>query len=140
MKPKLPKDHPYKDGRTCTTCNTFKAASQYYIQRDTKAKDGIAMRSKCKQCDEERKYKAHIKKTYGITFEVYTEMFDSQKGCCKICTSRISNSRTGRLFVDHCHKTGTVRGLLCSSCNHGLGLFKDSPTLLKKAIAYLEEE
>lgn len=139
MKLKLPEDHPYKEGRTCTTCNTFKAACQFRIEKDSRAKGGISMRSKCKQCDEARKYKAHIKRTYGITFEDYEQMFDNQKGCCKICNSRISNSRTGRLFVDHCHKTGTVRGLLCSSCNHGLGLFKDSPTLLKKAIAYLEE-
>lgn len=96
------------------------------------------MRSKCKECDEFRKYKRFVQKTYGISYEDYLELFDKQNGCCAICKSKVSSSRTSRLFIDHCHDTLKVRGLLCSACNHGLGLFKDSPSVLKRAISYLE--
>ena len=137
---KLPKDHPYAGGRECTECGIFKDASQYSVERDKRVATGVAMRSKCKPCNEAIKYKSFIKRTYGITFDDYEKMFDAQGGCCKICKSRISSSRTTRLFVDHCHDTGNVRGLLCSSCNHGLGLFKDRQTLLKRAITYLESD
>jgi hypothetical protein len=135
---KLPENHPYKDGRVCTECKQFKPANQYALERDKRAFGGITMRSKCRPCNETVKYKAFIKRTYGITYEDYEEMLTSQKGCCAICKSKISSSRTSRLYVDHCHDTMKVRGLLCSSCNHGLGLFKDSPSILKRAIDYLE--
>lgn len=54
-------------------------------------------------------------------------------GKCGICRNR------RKLIVDHDHKTGKVRGLLCSACNSGIGCFKDNPKYLKKAIAYLAE-
>ena len=137
QKIKLPEGHPYKNGRTCTSCEEFKPASQYTLERDSRAFGGVSMRSKCKPCNEFRKYKGFIKKTYGITYEQYEELLEQQNHCCAICKSKVSSSRTSRLFVDHCHSSLEVRGLLCSSCNHGLGLFKDSPTLLKRAIKYL---
>ena len=135
---KLPNNHPYKGGRECTECGEFKPAHQYSLEKDKRAFGGIAMRSKCRPCNETIKYKSFIKRTYGITYEDYEKMLDNQKGCCAICKSRISSARTSRLYVDHCHSTMKVRGLLCSSCNHGLGLFKDSPSLMKRAINYLE--
>jgi len=140
QKIRLPQDHPYKNGRTCTTCGKHKPASQYSLQNDSRAFGGVSMRSKCKPCNEFRKYKGHIKKTYGITYEQYEELLEQQNHCCAICKSKVSSSRTSRLFVDHCHNSLEVRGLLCSSCNHGLGLFKDSPTLLKRAINYLSSD
>lgn len=138
MSIKLPNNHPHSRGRECTTCGIFKPASQYTLSRDSRSFGGVAMRSKCKTCDEFRKYKRFIKKTYDFSFEQYEEMFDRQGGCCAICKSKVSSTRTSRLFIDHCHDTLKIRGLLCSQCNHGLGLFKDSSTLLKKAIEYLE--
>lgn len=140
MSLKLPKDDYRNKPRTCTTCFKTKGISQFKLERDKRATNNIAVRSKCKTCDEFRKYKRFIKKTYDITWETYEEMFDNQNGCCAVCKSKISSSRTTRLFVDHCHDTHKVRGLLCSSCNHGLGLFKDSPTILKAAINYLESD
>lgn len=50
---------------------------------------------------------------------------------CDLC------GEVGPLHVDHCHKTGAVRGVLCHLCNTGLGSFRDSPTLLARAINYL---
>jgi len=137
QKIKLPEGHPHKDGRTCTSCGEFKPASQFTLERDSRAFGGVSMRSKCKPCNEFRKYKGFIKRTYGITYEQYEKLLEQQNHSCAICKSKISSSRTSRLFVDHCHDSLEVRGLLCSSCNHGLGLFKDSPTLLKRAIHYL---
>lgn len=74
------------------------------------------------------------KKDFGITIEDYDKMFKKQKGLCAICGLPENKIR---LSVDHCHDTGEVRGLLCGSCNRGLGLFRDNCELLKKAINYL---
>ena len=137
---KLPKDDYRNKPRLCTTCKKTKGISQFKLERDTRATNNLAVRSKCKQCDELRKYKRFIKKTYDISWEDYEEMLDAQNSCCAICKSQVSSKRTARLFVDHCHDSLKVRGLLCSACNHGLGLFKDSPTILKAALNYLESD
>lgn len=85
-----------------------------------------------------------FKAAYGITIEQYNHMFDRQKGLCYICGKKETavhkitlNPR--KLAVDHCHKTGKVRALLCASCNGGLGNFHDDPALLRAAISYLEK-
>lgn len=78
-------------------------------------------------------------RTFGITIEDYKQMNEEQGGKCAICGSEIGDAMGNRLYVDHNHKTGKVRGLLCSDCNFGIGKFRDSPELMKKAIRYLEE-
>jgi len=70
----------------------------------------------------------------GLTAQEYEDMFVSQKGVCAIC--RLKDSKQ-RLAVDHNHKTGKIRGLLCGKCNKGLGLFDDAHILLTKASQYL---
>ncbi len=137
MKIKLPKDDPRNHPRVCTTCNKEKDSSEFKLERDRRAQNGISQRSKCRECDEFRKYKRFIEKTYQFTYTEYEELFDKQGGKCAICENKLGNARASRLFVDHCHETLKVRGLLCSSCNHGLGLFKDSPKLLQRAVNYL---
>ena len=83
---------------------------------------------------------------YGITLEEYDRMAENQGGVCAICGNKDiligpdGTSKIRRLAVDHCHDTNKVRGLLCSCCNGGLGLFKDSNILLKKALKYLTKE
>lgn len=73
---------------------------------------------------------------YGISLENYNELFDSQNGCCAIC--EIHQSDLGKsMHVDHDHKTGEIRGLLCQRCNQALGLFKDSPKIMLKAVEYV---
>lgn len=86
----------------------------------------------------------HLKRKYGITLKEYEEIFELQNGGCVICGSTVANRewKNGRvqrmkLFVDHCHKTGKVRGLLCNTCNVGIAQFKDSVELLIKAAMYL---
>lgn len=77
---------------------------------------------------------------YGLTAEEYKQLIDKQDGKCAICGASIGNTEGDRLYVDHDHATGKVRGLLCSNCNLGLGKFQDSVQLLQKAILYLGGE
>jgi hypothetical protein len=72
-------------------------------------------------------------KLYGLTIELYEELYKKQGGLCAIC-----NSWKKRLHVDHDHNTGKVRSLLCGNCNSALGLFKESSELLSMASAYLQ--
>lgn len=74
-----------------------------------------------------------FKYTYGITNEQYLELRKAQNSCCAVCGRKLR-----RLAVDHDHKTGKIRALLCINCNGGLGNFKDSIETMRLAIAYLE--
>lgn len=80
-----------------------------------------------------------LQKTYGITSSQFEEMNTAQNGLCAICGER-QTKRPFKLCVDHCHGTGTIRGLLCSLCNRALGLMRDRPELLRKAAEYLEKD
>jgi hypothetical protein len=85
----------------------------------------------------------YLKKHYGVTLEWYERKFSEQNGVCAICRKpeRRIDYRTKEPFflaVDHDHKTGEPRDLLCSFCNHGLGCFDDDATLMRAAIEYLE--
>ena len=75
-----------------------------------------------------------LRREYGITLTTYKALLKSQNNCCAICGKRIYDKR---LSIDHCHKSGFVRGLLCQNCNLGLGLLGDNLESLKKAVVYL---
>lgn len=88
------------------------------------------------------KRKANLAKNYGLTVAEYNAMLLDQGGVCAVCGKDEPNEhgRTGkkfRLSVDHCHETGSIRGLLCQRCNRAIGLLGDDPTLMRKAISYL---
>jgi hypothetical protein len=80
-----------------------------------------------------------LKKRYGITSDDYLLMLESQNNVCAICRGPQTNTRTNYFDVDHCHKTGKVRGLLCTNCNHGIGKFQDDKKLMLHAYNYLED-
>lgn len=93
-----------------------------------------------RQQDEKRKLsasrkewsrKAYLKRTYGMTSTEYDSLKKAQNGGCAICASVV------KLAVDHDHKTGKIRGLLCHNCNRGLGMFYDNTSSLREAIKYL---
>jgi hypothetical protein len=77
----------------------------------------------------------YLRTEYGITLTQYETLLEKQGGGCAIC-----GRKEKCLCVDHDHATGRVRGLLCGSCNNGLGRFKDDPKRLRRAANYLESE
>jgi hypothetical protein len=78
----------------------------------------------------------NLKANYGMTLEEFNKLVETQGNACAICSTSIPGGR-GTWHVDHDHKTGKVRGLLCNACNVGLGYFKDSMDNLNNAILYL---
>jgi hypothetical protein len=78
------------------------------------------------------------RKRYGLTEKMFSDLLTSQNGRCAICFAGIVEPRSAH--VDHDHETGKVRGLLCMSCNRGLGLLRDSPDVLLSALEYLVKE
>ena len=78
-----------------------------------------------------------LRKKYGMSTAEYQKIFNEQKGRCEICRCEVTAQRYGVFKVDHDHKTGKVRGLLCHHCNFGIGMFKDNPELCRSAIDYL---
>ena len=77
-------------------------------------------------------------KRYGLTFESYADMVVAQGDKCAICGSSEKRGAGDRWHVDHCHKTGRTRGLLCGLCNTGIGQMQDDPARLRAAANYLE--
>lgn len=100
--------------------------------------------SQCKECRKitrsdrttrECVRRGRLKARYGITLEQWMKLFELQDGVCAICKQPETKAQS--LSVDHCHKTGKIRALLCNSCNKGLGFFKDNSRLLKIAAEYV---
>ena len=133
--------------KLCCDCNTEKDISEFNKQPDRKY--GVAGR--CRECQsiyhkqwytknkermKERFRRNNYFSRYNITIADYEKLLEKQNNCCAICYSK-TGSANKRLAVDHNHQTGIIRGLLCDECNTGLGKFKDNPSLLTNAIAYL---
>lgn len=79
-------------------------------------------------------------KQYGLTIEMFLEMEKAQGGKCAVCgcaPSEVQGHRSTRLYIDHCHETGVIRGLLCNRCNTGIGYFQNSGERLESAANYL---
>jgi len=146
--------------KTCTCCKLEKDTTEFYV-RKRNDKDYIVVQ--CKKCIAEKTKKYHtehpeinrkaaikwrqadpqrcrrrtIKWAYGITIEEYETLVAKQNGQCAICGTT-NTAPWPHLCIDHDHNTGKVRGLLCGSCNQGIGRLKDSPVLCRKAAEYLE--
>ena len=86
------------------------------------------------------RYQRSVSRRFGISAAELESLHQSQGGRCAICGDEQSakSTKVRRLAVDHCHRTGKVRGLLCLNCNTGLGRFKDMPELLLNAVNYLK--
>ena len=88
----------------------------------------------------ENNRKATLKRYHGVTIEIYDELLKKQNNGCAICGDKKSNNRQANLAIDHCHKTGNIRGLLCYNCNMLIGFAKDKVELLEKTIKYLKSK
>jgi len=89
--------------------------------------------------------RSHLSKTFGMTLEDFQALLRKQKNKCKICGKEFKKvtDKTKRTkytpYLDHCHESAKVRGVLCFNCNTGLGHFRDNTKLLNNAIRYLKE-
>lgn len=125
---------PRGRSRVCSSCTNdrlreWAAARPGYWRRKTAA---YRKRYPGRRREIERR---SLLKKYGLTLEEYEELLAEQDGVCAICLRRPSTS----LHVDHDHRTGHVRGLLCGRCNPAIGLFAESPSLLARAMEYLRK-
>lgn len=130
--------------KTCTGCGQAKPTTAQAYCRPCKRAYNAAYREQNREAMRERerrrppktraqRRRANVVK-YGISVEDYEMLYDRQQGMCAICFSPRDT-----LFIDHDHKTGQVRGLLCGNCNTALGMLRDSVGILKLAISYLED-
>ena len=128
--------------KQCPCCNKFKYVEDF--NKCAKRKDGLQY--KCRQCEKEerqhprrkRKQKiAQIKRDYKLGTSEYLKLYKSQKGLCAICGDK-DRAKGKYLAIDHDHKSGIVRGLLCSNCNCALGLMGENVQTLTCAINYLK--
>ena len=123
--------------KKCTKCGVTKDLQEYYTIKKSGRQHGSCKECFKKKTKESRKRLGSdrakdrdLRWRYGITLEYYNKMDQN----CNICGSS-DEGRGFKMNVDHCHLTGKVRGLLCNSCNRGLGLLGEDN--LEKAILYL---
>ncbi len=135
--------------RDCKVCGESKPLEEFKLA----GPNGARMRT-CLSCwNHHRKLKIqqnstwtdiHLRRRYGLSEENYREIHKKQGHVCAICGGKNTHSCTKKvdydLYVDHCHSTGKVRGLLCNHCNRGIGLFKEDISKLERAILYLKNQ
>ncbi len=132
--------------KRCSYCTATKPADAF--PRSVNARDGLY--GHCRECcsslgrERTERYKADDlggwqkrradavrKYRHGITGDEYALLAEAQEFCCAIC------AQPEELCVDHDHKTGEIRGLLCKKCNSGIGLLGDDPARVATALTYL---
>lgn len=132
--------------RRCGACRTSKPLDQFYAKKRAAKYPGrlSSISSTCKECCRALNARRPARgmwlmKLYGLSVEDWNRMFLAQGGKCAICDRHQTAVPKQRLQVDHDHETDKIRGLLCSDCNMGLGLFRDNLTSLAKASEYLQQ-
>jgi len=122
----------YRAGGACVTCSRHRSRDQWRSADPAfREKKRISARKIYPTTLRNR----NLLRDYGITLVQYNEMAANQGMNCAMCDCQPGYP----LRVDHCHDTGTVRNLLCITCNLALGALKDSPLLAEKAAAYLRK-
>lgn len=123
----------------CLDCQEEKPESEFH--RNARRTSGRA--PYCRICKLERDRSTKLKYRFGITVDDYNRMLDEQGHVCAVCgeieTVVDHRGRIRMLSVDHDHETGEVRGLLCFSCNVGIGAFKEQRSLIEAAAHYLKQ-
>lgn len=136
--------------KQCSKCKEYKELNEF--NKRSASKDGYtarcgdcirtkAIQTRAKRPERTRGY--NLKVRFDMSIDDYNHLFLKQRGLCAICSNpEVNKDKKGNikwLAVDHNHSTGEIRGLLCSSCNTGIGLLGDSTEIMKKAIKYLKE-
>jgi Recombination endonuclease VII len=107
-------------------------------------KEEINSKKRAQRKSEPSRFKEHnLRYGFGLSLEDYNQMLSKQNGVCAICkhpeTSKHQGGKIRDLAVDHDHATGKIRGLLCSSCNLGLGKLKDDFEIILQAAKYIQK-
>lgn len=154
---------------TCRQCGRALPVSAFYVRSRGAGRRAGQLRHPCKECTNEtgaRYYAAHpeqkreslrrfvaanpdrmallirrseLRRKYGVSLEEYDALAEKQGHVCAICGQQETAQEARYLAVDHCHRTGEVRGLLCRSCNSALGLLDDDPERVRAVLRYLEQ-
>lgn len=136
--------------KVCTRCKQPRPVARFHLRN----KRGTTLRAWCKDCTarEMPRKKArtifpgcskaspveqHLFYAYGLRLHQYDEMLQRQAGACGICRELPASGK--KLFVDHDHSTGRIRGLLCDLCNRGIGMLKEREEVFLSAISYLKK-
>ena len=147
--------YPHKE-KQCGECQQVKPVEEFYPGKGRNARDGYC--KNCRRIRDRARFDQRNKRMlankaidpffyrrrklvtlYGITHEQYLAIHTQQGGVCAICRKpekRVLYGNVAHLVVDHDHKTGRLRALLCHRCNTALGHIEDSD-FLSKALQYL---
>lgn len=140
--------------KKCTRCGEEKPISNFYVERRYKGKPYYNAR--CKPCACEvakewriRKYGSNerghralwLKHKYNLDIDEYDRKIDEQGGICPICKrspeSHPKSTRYKFFPVDHCHRTGKIRGIICHDCNLAIGLLQEDVDRIGRIVSYL---
>ena len=129
------KNRVRKDGykQYCKVCCSI-LDKEYRKQNPEKYRQ-IRRTSYIKHMTPNKRFNYRLKGVYGLSRLEFDEMYDKQKGKCKLCDKEIQVGIS--VHIDHNHKNNKIRGLLCGKCNLGLGHFYDNPAVLSKASKYI---
>lgn len=140
--------------KICTKCQVPKPTTEFHVVKNKWGSKEPKFSSHCKTCTgkaqkeyyqktkftrKDRNNEIRLKTRYNLSLAELNSMFVNQNGVCKICGTSLDLTSTRGFAVDHSHTTGQVRGLLCMTCNGGIGLLKDSVEILENAILYLRQ-
>jgi hypothetical protein len=123
------------DGKMeCLDCREMKPLDEFLLHKRTMPDGTVISKHHDSRCDVCRKGFRH-KWKLGLTAEKLEKLRQRAKGKCEICQTDLN----GKGVIDHCHKSGKVRGILCTRCNVGVGMFRESLDTFLQAIKYLEK-
>lgn len=122
-----------KTHKQCCTCKEVLEHACF-----NKSNRGDGLQGTCRECHVQYASPDYRRmKRYGLNREELENRLAIQNGLCAICQTSITLEQPATAHIDHNHETTVIRGLLCNSCNRGIGLFKDEPERLERAAVYL---
>ena len=126
--------------KLCKKCLLLLPIEDFYRgTRDAQCRKCIQYRKKNHPNRSEVLFKSYLKRKYDITPQKWYDMLKQQEGKCAIC-GELPKINHRRFHVDHDHKTGKIRGLLCGPCNWLVGYSKESTRILSMAVVYLHQQ
>lgn len=135
--------------KVCSKCQEAKplaAFSAYAQSRDGRYPSCKACQAKARKLHYQQNTLVHLQHqrqiNYGMTLEQYQALYQQQGGLCASCghpETRTYKGKVRNLAVDHCHSSGSARGLLCHDCNTALGLLREDPARITALLRYVHE-